>query len=58
MRHRMPGRRQARGHLRSPGRRVTAPRPQIVFSELSEAEVLEIALEAQRAARKDRSKRK
>ena len=38
--------------------RVTAPKPQIVFSELSEAEVLEIALEAQRAARKGRSKRK
>ena len=38
--------------------RVTAPKPQIVYSEMSEAEVLEIALEAQRAARKGRSKRK
>jgi hypothetical protein len=38
--------------------RVTAPKPQIAYSALSEAEVLEIALEAQRAARKGRSKRK
>ena len=38
--------------------RVTAPEPQMVLSELTEDEVLQLALEAQRAARKGRRKSK
>jgi len=38
--------------------RVTAPKPELVFDELSEEEVLQIALEAQRAARRSSRRRK
>jgi hypothetical protein len=38
--------------------RVTAPKPELIFSELSEEEVLQIALEAQRAARRSVRRRK
>jgi hypothetical protein len=36
--------------------RVTAPEPELMFSELSEDDVLQVALEAQRAARRGRRK--
>ncbi len=38
--------------------RVTAPKPDLIFSELTEEEVMPIALEAQRAARRSLRRRK
>jgi hypothetical protein len=38
--------------------RVTAPKPDLTFSALSEDEAMEIALEAQRAARRGARRRK
>ena len=38
--------------------RATAPEPDLIFSPLSEDEAMEIALEAQRAARRSARRRK